>query len=1450
MPPKQQTSPSASGASAASGAPAPSVASSASSASGKKLPDSAVPIKMKDLAAFKWLIINIFGHDYMHDYMINTGRCKNNNSVIEQINKLMSIIAGYKRTKTKKIREYFGAMAGGGKKLQTGGVGSYDDDMSSELISGINEDTLSIPYLENIEASLNIHTQSSNEINSAIEDGIFPELREGRPKPNINVWLDLYRYGDGKHKDIAEQIYIIVQEEKYIEDLILDGMRKNFEVLSENLVANILSEPIKNIVELTNSIGKFLNHEENDWEEEDERSYDDEEKMIETMTAQFNPKKREIDYKRGRTSDYQMDPLLNETKILFENISHREINNQVLNCLLSLNEKNSDNVYNIKNRKLDGIHRLTAILSKYDKTSEVNQQKELLDDYKAKWIKSEGHPSATSGAATFSSAATSGAATSGATTSGAATSRPAPSDAAASSDAATSSGDDASSGESKANGSKANGSKVNRRSGRGRREKGDMDKGDIATVTAGTDLFNFTKNIIFGEILKTSTGSSDVSLFDSSTGTCYLYDISINSINKLSQVLYGIYKSKIIDLDKPPFDHEENYFFEDPIKQELMLLRANVYNIFKIIPDLDKDKVEFNTCFTAILNKATKETFKNIYRFVLIKYHPDKIKSSVANKKEVDAIMTDIIINLSIIGDLLEKEKGRQGGGSFMKGGAGGKEKKDIDIAAFLGINKLLGKSILENSLILMGCAIGDKSLGYFPDTSNIPAPVTDYKLFHKKYPGIKPKFINIFNGEGIINEMIAAGYYDNSSGTIDWDAICPSTYSPGKVVDNGAPLEFRKLLARRILLNIQVLILYITCCPSDITASKLLTGLYLTIDKTDRNSNEIIKRGFWGPSKLKHTQEINTFINITDPTDGLSEIQKFVEKNRTKYFGFMFDFYKKDPPTIKGVTWHPFNTPPLWLTNGNKDDALQFSFNIVLQHLLPECVLYMGNHDMFNMSQGRKDFIRKNNDEVMAELPLPSPVDTSNKAYIISNASKFIFPSQKKVGDDRFGLFNLNGANTRDLNYCSVPSIADNQPTCSVTVDKTASTETYPRSHEYDLEMSVEAEDAIGQTYSYVIEMTKTINSRTSYYISAALSMPSQPSILIGDKTEINDLKGSPLGAVSSFIELLKSLNTSLKNGTNLSQYNGTTLPPRDILQEFFKTNMEIITKMSVKKSIGDYGQEHVAACKWGSGVPSEVIDTATGYENVLPYSDDGNSLRMMLANDRPSAYRNIFMLLFSEENSVNSRAVAGYWNENPALVGGVQSVKSLKNTIVISPATILPNGQKRGTSVFNTSKKTDEELGFIPSVPDGQFSQADIRARIRSVSQIRTRLQLKEEEYENKRMSIRGYTKWLKDQPNEVHGHLSNIGPYMKKNLMGKLKDIYMSAEGRMTKVILNETGTGWNVIVRGGRVKRKTRKRRSVKRKKRTKRRSTKRKKKTIKKRKKKRRRRTKRKNLKYN
>lgn len=83
-------------------------------------------IKMKDLAGFKWMIINIFGHDYMHDFLINTKRTSKEQTIIDQINKLISIIAKYKKNKKEKITVSFAKFdqytpKGGGKKQKGGG---------------------------------------------------------------------------------------------------------------------------------------------------------------------------------------------------------------------------------------------------------------------------------------------------------------------------------------------------------------------------------------------------------------------------------------------------------------------------------------------------------------------------------------------------------------------------------------------------------------------------------------------------------------------------------------------------------------------------------------------------------------------------------------------------------------------------------------------------------------------------------------------------------------------------------------------------------------------------------------------------------------------------------------------------------------------------------------------------------------------------------------------------------------------------------------------------------------------------------------------------------------------------------------------------------------------------------------------------------------------------------
>ena len=78
-----------------------------------------------------------------------------------------------------------------------------------------------------------------------------------------------------------------------------------------------------------------------------------------------------------------------------------------------------------------------------------------------------------------------------------------------------------------------------------------------------------------------------------------------------------------------------------------------------------------------------------------------------------------------------------------------------------------------------------------------------------------------------------------------------------------------------------------------------------------------------------------------------------------------MFNNYLPEgrPPPAKFNHW---STSPLWLTNGTEDDALQYSFNIVLQKLLPEFVLYMGNHEMFGKFGA--SFTRKTYDDIKSK--------------------------------------------------------------------------------------------------------------------------------------------------------------------------------------------------------------------------------------------------------------------------------------------------------------------------------------------------------------------------------------------------------------------------------------------------------------------------------------------------
>jgi len=199
--------------------------------------------------------------------------------------------------------------------------------------------------------------------------------------------------------------------------------------------------------------------------------------------------------------------------------------------------------------------------------------------------------------------------------------------------------------------------------------------------------------------------------------------------------------------------------------------------------------------------------------------------------------------------------------------------------------------------------------------------------------------------------------------------------------------------------------------------------------------------------------------------------------------------------------------------------------------------------------------------------------------------------------------------------------------------------------------------------------------------------------------------------------------------------------------------------------------------------------------------------------------------MLLFSEEGSVNSRAVAGYWDAIPIEDDtGSVPVESLKNTIVISPSTLLPESSRStGDSPFNTSPDTDAALGLVK--PDkvinqnNMFRQKVIREKIRNTASIKKRIKLRKDEYIARRLSTRGFTKWLKNQKPEVHDRLSSVGLYMKKSLMEKLKNIYIGPN-KDAIISPNSSGNGWTQSKAGGKRKNKKSKRKNKKSKRKTK------------------------------
>ena len=117
----------------------------------------------------------------------------------------------------------------------------------------------------------------------------------------------------------------------------------------------------------------------------------------------------------------------------------------------------------------------------------------------------------------------------------------------------------------------------------------------------------------------------------------------------------------------------------------------------------------------------------------------------------------------------------------------------------------------------------------------------------------------------------------------------------------------------------------------------------------------------------------------------------------------------------------------------------------------------------------------------------------------------------------------------------------------------------------------------------------------------------------------------------------------------------------PDDNIWEALKNNTNFIVSLFnniTAKGLGDFLQELTAVLKFGAyidynkpnqwGKPRYEPDNATMIKPAIAeYDDSGQAWRIFLANDRPSALRYIFMLLFFPKNYINKRSSGGYLTE-----------------------------------------------------------------------------------------------------------------------------------------------------------------------------------------------------------
>ena len=348
-------------------------------------------------------------------------------------------------------------------------------------------------------------------------------------------------------------------------------------------------------------------------------------------------------------------------------------------------------------------------------------------------------------------------------------------------------------------------------------------------------------------------------------------------------------------------------------------------------------------------------------------------------------------------------------------------------------------------------------------------------------------------------------------------------------------------------------------------------------------------------------------------------------------------------------------------------DNQTQEAHNIIIRTYFPE-MIYQDNDTNYNSTA----------------FPLPQ----IQEKFVVNNAA--IIKDTQTVGQT------YSGRQIKDHVFCPIASLLDGMKPCSIPSALKKKTDAlYP--------MNYVIRDKNGR-YTYTVSYQPVGSGKNGYAIlTASLSRFGDNRYLFRVEKNLK-YDGKDLTATEGYrsiiTELNKLYNIKAREGMRLRYDKNAQDKDNAIFMDFMQKVMGDAIGNFAIKSIGDYAQEGTVTSKYSAvsleGDTPENISIA----NITPTDNQGDSFRLGIANDRPSAYRMVDQLLYSTDDTKNLAAIVGYYSTEKRKGSPNYGKQSEKNFLVHAPRssssvnnvilnTLSPRVRQGGKSKRKTRKR-----------------------------------------------------------------------------------------------------------------------------------------------------------------